>query len=280
MEYISFEFMQQVAAISELAGKAILEVYNSGESFEVTTKQDDSPVTKADHLAHEIICRELRAFSDYPILSEEGDAVDFEVRRQWRNYWLVDPLDGTREFIDQNGDFTVNIALVTDHVARLGVIFAPDKNLLYVGSPQIGAFKRVMAELWEPIQAQNIVLREAQGLAVRLLGSRRYGLDQLREAMIYIEESFGAKELLSVGSALKFCLVADGQADCYARFGPTCEWDTAAGQAILESAGGRVLDKHGQPFRYNQRESLINGDFWALGDPDERWLQVIEQVYR
>lgn len=279
MEYISFEFMQQVAAVSELAGRAILGVYNSGESFEVVAKQDESPVTKADYLAHEVICRELRKISDFPILSEEGEQAGFEERRHWHTYWLVDPLDGTREFIDRNGDFTVNIALVTNHEARLGVIFAPDKNLLYMGTPQIGAFKRVMADLWEPIQAQKMKLRERQSLPVRLLGSRRYGLDQLQEAMVYIEEAFGAKKLLAVGSALKFCLVADGQADCYARFGPTGEWDTAAGQAILESAGGQVVDQQGDPLRYNQRESLINSDFWALADSDERWLQVIANTY-
>jgi len=189
-------------------------------------------------------------------------------------------LDGTREFIDRNGDFTVNIALVVDNCARLGVIYAPDKNALYVGCAQIGAFKRVMSGLWEPIQVRNAEQREAQGSAVQLLGSRRYGLDQLDRAMVQIEASFGRHELKSVGSALKFCLVAEGLADCYVRFGPTCEWDTAAGQAILESAGGCVLDKQGRAFRYNLRESLINGDFWALADPSERWMQILNDIHQ
>lgn len=278
MEQFTFEYLEKIAAICQGAGNLILDFYYRDAPVTVEEKSDETPVTEADHAAHEFIVRELEKVSSFPVLSEEGQIPSFEERRSWQTYWLVDPLDGTREFLDRSGDFTVNIALICENRVRVGLIYAPDKKMLYMGGQQLGAFKKQDNESWQALRPQLVGKRAQQGQAVRVLSSRRHGFDQLWETLFHIEDCFGGKKLMHVGSSLKFCLIADGQADCYVRYGPTSEWDTAAGQAILESVGGQVLDHKGKAFTYNSRPSLLNGDFWAVSDADARWLDLIDAL--
>lgn len=243
------------------ASAAILEVYASGH--EVEYKADESPITRADRLAHEILARELaRLAPGIPMLSEEAEAAhDFAVRGGWSELWLVDPLDGTKEFIGRNGEFTVNVALIRGHRPVLGVVAAPAVGLTYYAAEDHGAF-RVQGKLGpEPIHARRV----AEPLVV--VGSRSHRGDSLDGLLAKL----GPYQLRPMGSALKFCLVAEGTADFYPRLGPTSEWDTAAAQAVLEVAGGAVTTLDGSPLRYNLRNSLLNPHFIAFGDATRNW---------
>ncbi|MFT4180222.1 MAG: 3'(2'),5'-bisphosphate nucleotidase CysQ [Thermomonas sp.] len=243
-----------IAIVREAAGE-ILSIYDS--QFAVQHKDDASPLTAADLAAHRCIVAGLHALTpDVPVLSEESKAIDIAKRRQWRRFWLVDPLDGTREFIKRNGEFTVNIALIEDGVATLGVIQQPTTGALWHGAPSLGAFRRE-GDVDVAIHARIPALPP-----LRIAASRSHR-DARTQAVI---NALPGSEVVGCGSSLKFCRIAEGVIDLYPRFGPTSEWDTAAGQAILEAAGGMVLDPHGRPFRYNQRDTLLNGDFIALGD--------------
>ncbi len=244
-----------VIALARRAAAEILAVYE-GE-FAVREKQDHSPLTAADLASHRCIVAGLRALTpDIPVLSEESKDLDIAQRRQWRTFWLVDPLDGTREFIKRNGEFTVNIALVEDGVASFGVIQQPTTGALWHGAPGQGAYRRE-GETDVPIHA-----RIPATTPLRIAASRSHR-DGRTQAII---DALPDCEVLGCGSSLKFCKIAEGAIDLYPRFGPTSEWDTAAGQAILEAAGGAVLDPRRRPFRYNQRDGLLNGDFVALAD--------------
>ena len=242
--------------IAELAGEAIMNVYNDNSlSQEVDYKSDNSPLTLADKASHNVIMAELEKISDYPILSEEAEeAVDYDVRSKWETYWCVDPLDGTKEFIKRNGEFTVNIALIKNGVPVQGVIFVPVTNTTYYGD-QTEAIKIVDGKV-EKLEVGN---SSSNRIAVR---SKSHAAEAEEEILA----RYDAHESISVGSSLKFCMVAEGKADIYYRHGPTMEWDTAAGQAVLEAAGGKVY--HGQssesPFRYNKVE-LLNSSFLCLG---------------
>jgi len=258
------QLRDQVIAIARQAAQDILQVY-SGQ-FEVQHKSDASPVTAADIAAHTRIVDELEQLTpDIPILSEESaDSISAQTRRRWTRYWLVDPLDGTREFIKRNGEFTVNIALIEDGEAVYGVIQAPVLDTVWHGGPDFGAWRR-----------------DADGEC--LLHSCRPAATPLRVASSRSWPSPWVDTLLQqgdavavpLGSSLKFCRLAEGALDIYPRFGPTSEWDTAAGQAILLGAGGIVLDIDGEPLRYNQRATLINGDFIAVGDPKRPWRDYL-----
>lgn len=250
-----------VIAIARRAADAILAVYDSA-SFEedaaVRHKDDHSPLTEADLAAHRCIVAGLRSLTPgIPVLSEESRDADIAERRAWRRLWVVDPLDGTREFVKRNGEFTINIALVEDGVATFGVIQQPVTGALWHGAPGRGAFRRE-GDADRPIHAR---IPASSPLRVAASRSHRDGRTQA------LLDALPAHETLACGSSLKFCRIAEGEIDLYPRFGPTSEWDTAAGQAILEAAGGAVLDPRGRPFRYNQRAGLLNGDFIALGDP-------------
>jgi 3'(2'), 5'-bisphosphate nucleotidase len=247
-----------LGAVSDLARRAgveILGVY--AQEFEITHKADQSPLTLADMRAHHVIAQGLKELTpEIPVLSEEDSDIPYDVRRQWSRYWLVDPLDGTKEFVSRNGEFTVNIALIDNHAPVLGVVHVPVKDTTYAGEAGRGATRRIASEA-----AVDIHVRVPAPATLRVVGSRSHGAD-LSQHLPHL----GPHTLLSIGSSLKFCLVAEGSADFYPRFGPTSEWDTAAAQAVLEAAGGAVVKIDATPLRYNQKAVLLNPNFFALGD--------------
>jgi len=252
---------RQIMEIAQQAGKAILDIYN--QDFAVQHKDDDSPLTAADLASHRVIVAGLEAIdAETPVLSEEGADIPFETRRQWSRYWLIDPLDGTREFVKRNGEFTVNIALIEDGRATLGVVHVPVSNVSYVGRVGDGAWKITAAD-----ETASIRVRQKRGIPTRVAGSRSHAGDSLKQFL----ERLGEHEIVSMGSSLKLCLVAEGEADIYPRLGPTSEWDTAAAQAVVEAAGGLVTDTDMRPLRYNTKESLLNPYFLVFGDRGEDW---------
>lgn len=244
------------------ASDRILEIYGRAD-FGIEHKEDASPLTEADLASHHVLMDALEALTpDIPVLSEESADIDFERRRHWAKLWVVDPLDGTREFIKRNGEFTINVALVENHSPVLGVIAVPVTGVVYTGVVGSGA------QRWTDwSQSESIHTRRPKPDVPIVLGSRSHA-NPRSEAYF---SSLGAHERLSRGSALKFCSVAAGEADFYPRLGPTSEWDTAAGEAIVTAAGGRVWLPDGRAMRYNARESLLNGDFLVAGDPDACW---------
>ena len=262
---------ERCVAIARDAGAAILDVY--ARDFTVEDKPDHSPLTAADITAHRIIVRELaRLTPELPVLSEEGAAIAWQTRRQWTTYWLVDPLDGTREFVKRNGEFTVNIALIQDGVPVLGVVFAPVLDYLVHAQHGLGSWLR------EPASGEDLALGSCRPAPTRLrVAVSRSHLDARTARVLDV---IGEHERIGLGSSLKFCRLAEGRIDVYPRFGPTSEWDTAAGQCVLVAAGGAVLGLDGEPFRYNRGESLLNPDFIALGDPDLPWRRWTDGLDR
>lgn len=237
------------------AGRKILEIYESG--FEVVRKSDQTPVTEADFAASRIIEEGLAALTpSLPVLTEESEQVDAKQRQQWRQFWLVDPLDGTQEFINKTGEFTVNIALIEDDKPILGIVYAPAMGLYYYACRGHGAYKRIATE-----QPRAIQVRQWQGGKVVIAcGHSRCGT-QLQGLL----KQFDEYEVITLGSALKSCWVAEGKADIYARFGPTSEWDTAAAQCIVEEAGGSITDTQLEPLCYNCGDDLLNPHFIVSG---------------
>jgi 3'(2'), 5'-bisphosphate nucleotidase len=250
-----------VIALARKAAAEILAVYES--EFAIEHKDDRSPLTAADLASHRCILAGLQALTPHiTVQSEESKDLDNAARRAWTTLWLVDPLDGTREFIKRNGEFTVNIALVVDGVATWGVIQQPVTGALWHGGAGLGAFIRILEQDGRDAGDVAIHARTPAAAPLRIAASRSHR-DARTQALL---DALPGSEVVGCGSSLKFCRIADGGIDLYPRFGPTSEWDTAAGQAILEGAGGAVLDPRGRPFRYNQRETLLNGDFIALAD--------------
>ena len=245
------------------AGNAILGIYASPQQVEY--KADDSPLTAADRAAHEILAHGLsRLEPANPVLSEEAAELhEYAARRGLDQFWLVDPLDGTKEFINRNGEFTVNVALIREHRPVLGVVAAPALGLTYYAAEGHGAYRQADGSPPEPISVRPA----ATPLVV--VGSRSHRGDSLDALLARL----GPCELRPMGSALKFCLVAEGSADFYPRLGPTSEWDTAAAQAVLEVAGGAVTTLDGTALRYNERETLLNPHFIAFGDGKRDWRQ-------
>jgi 3'(2'), 5'-bisphosphate nucleotidase len=268
---IDLSFAQKVGAIARTAGDAIMAIY-SGD-FAVQTKADASPLTAADLAAQQVIAAALAALDpQLPIVSEEARAADWSQRRQWSRYWLVDPLDGTREFVKRNGEFTVNIALIDDHRSVLGAVLAPVTGELYVAARSAGAWLQQKVDgPWQSIHARPL----AQPAVAA--GSRSHGGAEHALLGQLVGDDY---ERLPMGSSLKFCLIARGVADVYLRLGLTSEWDTAAAQCVLEEAGGAVLDLAGAPFRYNRGESLLNPEFLAVGDGSLDWLARLQAATR
>ena len=238
------------------AGNAIMKIYEDDDFLlSIDVKSDNSPLTKADKAAHHIIHDALvKHFPAIPVLSEEGKMMDYEVRKNWSQFWLVDPLDGTKEFIKRNGQFTVNIALIDHGYPTIGVIYVPVTKALYYADVN-GAYKKISES---PEQEISINKNRSKKIAV---GSRSHASTE-EEVVL---NKYQIEEVLSKGSSLKFCMVAEGEADLYYRQGPTMEWDTAAGQAIVEAAGGQMLLPNGERFSYN-KASLLNGSFYCLGN--------------
>lgn len=254
--------LQQVAALARRAGEAILAIYR--EDFDVEIKADRSPLTAADLAAQQVIAAGLAELAPaWPMISEEARQLPWEQRRDWSRYWLVDPLDGTREFVKRNGEFTVNIALIEHGQPVLGVVLAPVTSELFAAARGHGAWWQVAeAGDWERISTRTLAQLPL------VAGSRSHGGAQEETLRRMLGEDF---QLQPLGSSLKFCLIARGAADVYLRRGPTSEWDTAAAQCVLEQAGGQVLDLHGRPLRYNRGESLLNPEFLAVGDSGIDW---------
>ena len=250
------QWLPEVIHICEGAGRHILDVYR--QDFSVEHKGDDSPLTQADLRAHRHIAAALAAaWPNIPVLSEEGAGLPFETRRQWSRYWLVDPLDGTREFVKRNGEFTVNVALIVDGAPVLGVVHAPVLAETYAAARGAGA-TRIREGASASIQTRPPPARPT------VLASRSHR-DARTQAWL---DALPPHEVMSRGSSLKFCLIAAGEADLYPRLGPTSEWDTAAAQCVVEEAGGAVLSlAERTPLRYNQNDSLINPEFLVTGQP-------------
>jgi 3'(2'), 5'-bisphosphate nucleotidase len=257
--------MESLIAIARQAGSAIMEIYQ--QDFAVEEKSDRSPLTEADLAAHRVIVAGLRQLTpEIPVLSEESASIPFTERSAWQRYWLVDPLDGTREFVKRNGEFTVNIALIEHQTPTLGVICVPVTGRVYYGAREDGAWRQ------DPGQEPTAIRVEPRHhRPVRVAGSRSHAGDSLRQYLA----NLGDHEIVSMGSSLKFCLVAEGQADVYPRLGPTSEWDTAAAQAIVQAAGGRVTDLQMRDLRYNSKESLLNPHFLVFGDDSVDWSQFL-----
>ncbi len=257
--------IEPIRALAQDASHCILEIYNS--DFSIQKKADHSPITEADMAAHDCILSGLTKLTpDIPVLSEESTGIDLEERSRWDWLWLVDPLDGTREFIKHNDEFSVNIALVHEHATVFGLILIPVSGICYFAYRQGGAFKQLPGQ---PVEA--IHTRVVDQSSVRVASGRSYHHHPLRTYLEYM----GKHNYLGVGSALKSCLVAEGKVDLYPRFGPTSEWDTAAAQIIVEEAGGGITDTFMRPLRYNARPTLINPDFFAFGDPRRDWSQYL-----
>lgn len=265
----------QVVSLCHLAGTAILKVYHAQKGFDVTLKSDDSPVTEADLAAHEILARGLlELLPGVPVLSEESAIPDFAERQSWSRYWLIDPLDGTKEFISRNGEFTVNVALIEGGVPTLGVVHVPVLETTYVGASGLGAEKQYNGGS-QAIQVRSIASRQASRLPVELVASRRHGAEAVDRLLGKVSAALGPVETKNMGSSLKLCLVAEGEADLYPRLAPTSEWDTAAAQAVVEAAGGLVVDSNFRLLRYNTKDDILNPFFYVIGDPGYDWRPLL-----
>lgn len=264
--------LENVLQIAEKAGEAILEIYHQSEEVVIEKKDDNSPVTEADHAAHQVIVSALKsAWPDVPVFSEESGGIEFSEREHWQEFWLVDPLDGTKEFINRTGEFTVNIALIQNREPVLGVVTVPLKNSGYIGARGVGAYKVLDHEPWQAISVRDINWDQ-----LIVVGSRRHGAEALDALIARFSKKFTSIETANMGSSLKFCLIAEGKADIYPRLAPTSEWDTAAAQAVLMEAGGVVLDIEFNPLQYNKGDSVLNPHFYAFGDTSVDWKGMIE----
>ena len=270
MSAASAKLLAEVADIARRAAAEILEVYASGDA-RTTLKGDDSPLTQADLRAHRLIAAALASLTpDIPMLSEEAADIPFAQRAAWRRYWLVDPLDGTKEFLSRNGQFTVNIALIEDHIPSLGIVHVPVSDTSYQGLIGAGAWRQRAGSSAEPIRVSP-----ASAAPVRVVGSRSHRGDSLDGFLTRL----GEHQMVPMGSSLKFCMVAEGAADVYPRLGPTSEWDTAAAHAVVAAAGGRVRTLEGTPLRYNMHEGILNPFFLVSGPEDRDWLALLSATF-
>lgn len=267
------DLIKVMCDVARDAGAAILQVYGD-EDFGVQTKSDESPLTRADLAAHNIIVDGLQEKAPgIPVLSEESDGISFAERSSWDQYFLVDPLDGTKEFINRNGEFTVNIALIEKGVPMRGVVFVPVKDVMYTGDQHEGIATVTRNGETGPIQA-----RKLDRTSLTIVASRRHGGEALEACLGVLRENFTSIDTTNMGSSLKLCLIAEGEADLYPRLAPTSEWDTAAAQAVVEAAGGKVVDIELKELRYNTKDNILNPFFYVIGDTDFDWHGVLSQV--
>ncbi len=258
------ELVEPIVALAVEAGNEILTVYAT--DFAVESKSDESPLTKADLAAHNCIAAGLAKLTpDIPIISEEDGLPEFDVRGQWNRYWLIDPLDGTKEFVNRNGEFTVNIALIDSNRPVFGVVHVPVQDKTYIGCEGRGS------ELRDAGNVTAITVAATSSAPVRIVGSRSHRGTSLDAFLAKL----GDHDMVAMGSSLKFCTVAEGNADIYPRLGPTSEWDTAAAQAVVEQAGGKVLELDGKPLSYNQKSDILNPWFVVIGPTDHDWLALL-----
>ncbi|MFH0255733.1 3'(2'),5'-bisphosphate nucleotidase CysQ [Vibrio rumoiensis] len=261
----------QVIGIAREAGQRILEIYQN-KDYQEFTKADDTPVTTADLAAHKIIMQKLAELTpNIPILSEEDADISLKKRSQWDRYWLVDPLDGTQEFIARSGDFATVIALIEHNQPVMGVVYAPVSGVTYFAYQGKGAWK--IPEMDDSLRIHTLKHEQPdQPIAIAI--SRRQNINRITEKLSPARNY----ELVPLGSAaLKACLVAEGAVDCYIRLGPTGEWDTAATQCIVEEAGGRILSTRLEPLSYNERDTLENPNFIVLGDESIGWDEILRE---
>lgn len=258
--------LKEIVSLSRQASVKILEIYD--RDFKVDFKDDESPLTEADIASHRCLIGGIKDLAlSFPIISEEAvELVTFEQRKIWPTYWLIDPLDGTKEFIKRNGEFTVNVALIHEHKPILGVVYVPVKDQCYFASLELGAFKQVGNETPIPIKVREHVVGK-----INVVGSRSHKTGGLADFV----ERLGEYNLISMGSSLKLCLVAEGVADVYPRIGPTSEWDTAAAHCVVEQAGGSVTDIDGNRLLYNTKESFLNPHFLVFGDRSINWAAYV-----
>ena len=254
-----------VVALAIDAGRKILEVYAS--DFEVQSKDDDSPLTQADLASHHCIVAGLKSLTpEIPIISEESELPSFAERSQWDRYWIIDPLDGTKEFVNRNGEFTVNIALIDKQKPVFGVVHVPVQEKTYWGCEGLGAERRDGDG-----SVESIHVSATSSDPVRVVGSRSHRGASLDAYL----DNLGGYDMIPMGSSLKFCVIAEGGADLYPRLGLTSEWDTAAAQAVVEQAGGRVVTLDGKSMKYNAKEDILNPFFFVIGASDKDWLALL-----
>lgn len=269
---ITRDLLDQIIDISKQAGDAILDVYDRGDDFEQSTKSDNSPVTEADLAAHHILFPALSKIDpNVPVLSEESSLPDYAERSTWSEYWIIDPLDGTKEFIKRNGEFTVNVALIQNGVPVLGVVYVPVLGITYAGASELGAYRM------EEDSISPISVRSANLERVDVVASRSHGSEAVENCLAKLATKFATVERQSMGSSLKLCLVAEGKADLYPRLALTSEWDTAAAQAVVEAAGGIVVDEDLNILRYNTKADILNPFFYVIGDPEFNWNELLSK---
>ena len=258
------EELLKISNISVEAGRIILDYYN--KNLNITFKADESPLTQADLASNKLITDTIKKITpNIPILSEE-EFIEWDVRKEWKKYWLIDPLDGTKEFIKKNGEFTVNIALIENNRPTLGVIYAPVSNELYFAKKNFGSFKILTSKQLNTLDnAKKISIKINKTNKVNIIGSRSHSNPILNKR---VSKNFNDFQILQKGSSLKFCLIAEGFADIYPRFGPTSEWDIAAGHIILEEAGGKLKSIDNKEILYNEKEDILNPNFFAYNNID------------
>ncbi|WP_412031001.1 3'(2'),5'-bisphosphate nucleotidase CysQ [Halomonas sp. M4R1S46] len=272
-DFVTSEMRDRLIAGVKAAGLTVLDIYRG--DFEVEAKDDESPLTEADMASHHALVALLQDVApEVPVLSEESGEIPFATRQAWSRYWLIDPLDGTKEFIKKNDEFTLNVALIEEGVPVFGIVHAPavgeKGGTTWIGQQGQGAWKQMADGPSRPIATRPLPTPEQE--AWKVVGSRSHGSDAC-EAFC---AALPAHERVSMGSSLKLCLVAEGAADLYPRLAPTCEWDTAAAQAVVTAAGGEVLNAHTlEPLRCNQQESVLNPFFIVCGQRDERWEEAL-----
>lgn len=283
-DFLNQAVITQLVELARCAGDVIMDVYNRAGAIAVERKIDQSPLTLADTAAHRVIAQGLPEILDVPMISEEAPLPAFSVRVNWQRYWLIDPLDGTKEFVLRSGEFTVNIALIDRGVPVLGLVHLPTQNMTYVGVHKklsttfSGAWKYSANE--EPLSIRVRSLNDKEELIV--LASHRHGTAAVTSLLQTINTKWhGSIRVSNAGSSLKFCHIAEGKADFYPRLAPTSEWDTAAAQAVLSAAGGAVVKAtghQGQDFevlKYNQQADILNPNFYAFGDIHFPWKKLL-----
>jgi len=256
--------MHLATVTAEKAGELILEVYGE-DDFNVSLKSDNTPLTQADLMAHQYILTALEAETEYPVLSEESTVIDWDIRRRWSTYWLIDPLDGTKEFVDRNDEFTVNIALIHNNKPIIGVVVAPALGISYQAGEGLGAYK-ISALQKTIIEPRSVPVINGIEKMIVVIGRCSYSqrLEQLFDRL-------PSYEIIRLGSSLKMCHIAEGKADLYPRHGNICEWDTAAAHCVLNCVGGDITTLSSSSLRYNKKNSLLNPEFFAWADPNIPW---------